>query len=180
MNIWCHPSTVRTWPVLLYLHVPDLAVIPQLLYQLLTMPNPVVSEKISKLRSLVQLISAAAETLIDDWQNEAPDNIDWETVGGIPLPNPVSFDAQRTIVAAAASIEELVFEPQLRLMTFASQYFASRALHIAADHRIADLLDSGDGSGVAVAELSSRVGIEKKKLCETKSCAETQIEVAVR
>lgn len=121
------------------------------------------SAQITKLRSIVSLITKASETLIAEWENnpataKAPD--------GVQLPSHSSFDAQRTLLAAAGSIEELVSDPAIRLLSLSSQYFESRALHIAAEHRIADVLHGHEDVGVNVDDIARKIGIEGQKLCK--------------
>lgn len=81
------------------------------------------------------------------------------------LPSKPLFDAQRTLLAAAGMITELVSEPQSRLLEVSSQYFEARALHIAASHRIPDILAHQGEVGMDIKALSSKVGIESRKLC---------------
>lgn len=77
------------------------------------------------------------------------------------------FDHQRTLLAAAGTLTELVSEPQNRLLEVSSQYFEARALHIAADARIPNILAKHGDSGLAVETLAAEVGIESRKLCKS-------------
>lgn len=83
------------------------------------------------------------------------------------LPDRELFDHQRTLLAAAGTLTELVSEPQNRLLEVSSQYFEARALHIAADARIPNILAKHGESGVAIEALASEVGIESRKLCKS-------------
>lgn len=82
----------------------------------------------------------------------------------ITLPSRKLFQAQRTITAVAGKLEEMIAEPDTRLVELSSQYFESRALHICAEHRIADLLDEQGNDGVSVQDLGKRTGLEPLKL----------------
>lgn len=84
-----------------------------------------------------------------------------------PLPDRELFDHQRTLLAAAGTLTELVSEPQNRLLEVSSQYFEARALHIAADARIPNILAKHGDSGLAIEALAAEVGIESRKLCKS-------------
>ncbi|RYP31586.1 hypothetical protein DL767_005695 [Monosporascus sp. MG133] len=117
---------------------------------------------IEKLRQLASLVTSATEAVIAEWtegETTPPDTID-----GIQLPSHRLYGAQRILAAAAGSIEELVCDPSLRLLNFSTQYVESRALHIAAEHRIADLLEDARDSELHVQELAKTIGIETEKL----------------
>ncbi|KAI0512934.1 S-adenosyl-L-methionine-dependent methyltransferase [Xylaria bambusicola] len=86
------------------------------------------------------------------------------------LPEKSLFDAQRTLLAAAGLLTELVSQPQNRLLEVSSQYFEARALHIVADKRIPDILAQSGDAGVAIISLSSAVGIEPRKLSRIMRC----------
>ncbi|KAI1466076.1 putative O-methyltransferase [Daldinia caldariorum] len=122
-----------------------------------------VSSRATALRQLVKLIQGASETLIAEWEKPAPDAIPAsETTFAIP--GRKAYDAQRTIIAALGSIEELVAEPHLRIVDFVELYFEIRALHVAVEHNIAALLDKGGADGVPVEDLAKSTGLEKNKL----------------
>ncbi|TRX93219.1 hypothetical protein FHL15_005798 [Xylaria flabelliformis] len=80
------------------------------------------------------------------------------------LPAKPLFDAQRTLLAAAGLLTELVSQPQNRLLEVSSQYFEARALHIVADKRIPDIIAKNGDQGVDIKILASIVGIEYRKL----------------
>ncbi|KAI8630832.1 S-adenosyl-L-methionine-dependent methyltransferase [Xylariaceae sp. FL1651] len=86
------------------------------------------------------------------------------------LPAKPLFDAQRTLLAAAGMITELVSEPQSRLLEVSSQYFEARALHIAASHRIPDILAQHGQEGLDIKSLAGKVGIESRKLSRVLRC----------
>lgn len=82
-----------------------------------------------------------------------------------PPPRDV-FEAQRNLLAAAGKLTELVVEPGTRLQELAIQYMESRALHIVADKRVADILaDAGTEHGVHIDVLARMTRIEGRKLC---------------
>ncbi|KAM0657531.1 hypothetical protein ACHAPH_006636 [Verticillium nonalfalfae] len=76
------------------------------------------------------------------------------------------FNAQRALQAATGSLTELISQPENRLLEVSSQYFEARALHIAADARIPDLLAKTAPRGVPIDLLSAKAGIESRKLLE--------------
>ncbi|KAI0409179.1 S-adenosyl-L-methionine-dependent methyltransferase [Xylaria palmicola] len=86
------------------------------------------------------------------------------------LPAKSLFDAQRTLLAAAGLLTELVSEPENRLLEVSSQYFEARALHIVADKRIPDILAKGGDAGVDIQTLGDTVGIESRKLSRIMRC----------
>ncbi|KAI0103343.1 S-adenosyl-L-methionine-dependent methyltransferase [Nemania sp. FL0031] len=86
------------------------------------------------------------------------------------LPAKPLFDAQRTLLAAAGLLTELVSEPQNRLLEVSSQYFEARALHIVADKRVPDILAKSGNEGVDIKTLASTVGIESRKLSRLMRC----------
>ncbi|RYC54807.1 hypothetical protein CHU98_g11403 [Xylaria longipes] len=86
------------------------------------------------------------------------------------LPAKPLFDEQRTLLAAAGLLTELVSEPQNRLLEVSSQYFEARALHIVADKRIPDILAKSGDKGVDIKTLASTVGIEYRKLSRLMRC----------
>jgi hypothetical protein len=82
------------------------------------------------------------------------------------LPSRRLHEAQRTILAISGSLNELLIEPANRLQEFAGQFWEARALAVAAERRIPDLLhDAGEG-GMNVKTLSQKTGVESAKLCE--------------
>jgi hypothetical protein len=119
---------------------------------------------IQKLRKLVSLITQASDAVIAEWERDTA--TDDETPGSAQLPSHALFNAQRTLQAAAGSIEELVSDPSTRLLSLSTQYFESRALHIAAEHRVPDILERfrHDG-GAHVSFIAKETGIEEQKLC---------------
>ncbi|PNH47456.1 hypothetical protein VD0004_g823 [Verticillium dahliae] len=80
------------------------------------------------------------------------------------------FNAQRALQAATGSLTELISQPENRLLEVSSQYFEARALHIAADARIPDLLAKAAPEGVPIDLLSAKAGIESRKLSRLLRC----------
>ncbi|KAI1380797.1 putative O-methyltransferase [Hypoxylon crocopeplum] len=122
-----------------------------------------VSSRATALRQVVKLIQDASETLISEWESPAPDAVP-ESETSFAIPGRKAYDAQRTIIAALGSIEELVAEPHLRLVEFAELYFEVRALHVAIEHDIAILLAECGADGVPVEDLAKATGLEQNKL----------------
>lgn len=117
-----------------------------------------------KLLALCELISTSAKTIVNEW-SETP--VQTPAIkDGVSLPSYALFQAQRTIVSAAGMLKEVVCEPQTQLLEVSSQYFESRVLHIAAEHRIPDILVGHDKDGLSVVEIGKIIGIEPKKLCK--------------
>lgn len=107
----------------------------------------------AQLQQLGALIQSALTTLITTSQNSTD-----------ALPSKTLFDAQRTILSAAGMLTELASDPSSRLFEVSTQYFEARALHIAAENRIPDLLAASD-EGVTVEELAKTIGCDAAKLC---------------
>lgn len=123
-----------------------------------------------KLVQLIELISSTSRTLLDEWAKESADsNGDRIDDAASPLsqslPSRSLYQAQRTLLAAAGVLTELVSEPSNRLLEVSSSYFESRALHIAAEKRVPDLLAGKEG-GVEIGVLAEKTGIEGRKLCK--------------
>lgn len=124
------------------------------------------------LLQLSELLTTSVRTVIDEWAKETysptsgigtSQSID----GGTPhiLPSHTLHEAQRTILAIAGSLVELVSEPHSRIIELACQYWESRALYIVAERRIPDILAAAGDAGVSAAELGEKTGIESLKLC---------------
>lgn len=117
--------------------------------------------RIAKLRQLVALIGQTAASAIDHWETGTDGA---EIVEDVQLPSHGMFEAQRTLIAALGSVEELVGDPSTRLLGFAMQAFESRALHVAVEHRVADLLDKHGGEGLHITQIARHVGADQDKL----------------
>ncbi|KAK4186762.1 putative methyltransferase [Podospora australis] len=131
-------------------------------------PNDPISRSLLQLSSLIQ-------TTVTDFINQresadlSVDNTKLENDLGIPS-WPV-FNAQRTLLAAAGKLIELVSSetPSSRLVEVAFQYFEARALHVIVDKRVPDIL-ARHGGGLSVKDLSREVGIEAGKLSRLMRC----------
>ncbi|KAL4250264.1 O-methyltransferase COMT-type [Abortiporus biennis] len=133
--------------------------------RIITSRTPI-SERSSKLRAAIQLLSQASEQVIAAWEADSssvlPSN---SQAPSSAVPSPELYKARQIIQGAVGTCLELVEDPQQRLFQVASQYHESRALHIAARAGIAQILDEGDKTnGVSIVELSKRTGIKEHKL----------------
>ena len=108
----------------------------------------------TKLIQLGVLVQSALATLITSTEN-----------GSDSLPPKALFEAQRTILSAAGKLTESASTPSNRLLEVSTQYFEARALHIAAEKRIPNMLVGFDESGVPVEDLAQQVGCDAAKLC---------------
>ncbi|GBE84215.1 O-methyltransferase tpcA [Sparassis crispa] len=117
------------------------------------------SARAEKLLALVDLVTNAAQVVIQEWTKEDA------TGGQNALPSIDLAKAQRTILAAFGSFTELVQVPQRRIVEVATQFFEARALHIAVEHRVAHHLAKVDQAvGMSITELSKATGLHPKKL----------------
>ena len=124
-------------------------------------------QRSTDLLALVNLVQNSVRDIIED-DNGPTDLKAWESShtrqDRITLPSRKLFQAQRTIAAVAGKLEEMIAEPNTRLLELSFQYFESRALHICVEHRIANLLDEQGDDGVSVQDLGKRTGLEPLKL----------------
>lgn len=81
------------------------------------------------------------------------------------LPSRRLHQAQRTILAISGSLTELMTEPCHRLQELATQFYEARALRIAAERRIPDILACVGENGIDVETIADKTGIQHKKLC---------------
>lgn len=105
-----------------------------------------------------EVLTAAVRTVVDEWSKESRSHIN-------VLPSHKLHDAQRTVLAATGTLTELTSEPHSRVVEVACQYWESRALAIAAERKIADLLVKAGDKGLSTRELGAATGIESRKLC---------------
>lgn len=120
-------------------------------------------------QTLLQLSSLIQKTISSYISHRQSTIVSSTTEDGLGIPSRPLFDAQRTLLAAAGKLTELVSSPQTRLIEVANQYFEARALHVVADKRIPDILAKRE-KGVSVTELSQEVGIEARKLSRLLRC----------
>ncbi|KAK4653881.1 hypothetical protein QC762_511060 [Podospora pseudocomata] len=137
---------------------------------------PRTSEDADKLLKLSDLLRDAALTVKEEWSKEVfdePSNIpNGKASGGHHsheatariLPSRKLWDAERTIEAVSGVLVELVSEPHQRIQQVLTQYMESRALFIAAERRIPDLLAEAGEGGLDVETLGRKTKIEYRKL----------------
>lgn len=121
------------------------------------------------LLQLSELLTSSVRTIVEEWAKES--HGDGETTS-LPsdapphiLPSRKLHQAQRRVLAIAGSLTELVSEPPSRIIEVACQYWESRALYLAAERRIPDLLAAAGDRGLSAVELGEKTGVEPKKLC---------------
>jgi hypothetical protein len=83
------------------------------------------------------------------------------------LPSWRLHQAQRSILAIAGSLVELMAEPYNRLQEFAAQFWEARVLAVSIERRIPDLLAEAGDRGMHIKEISEKTGVEPGKLCKT-------------
>ncbi|KAL8996752.1 MAG: hypothetical protein Q9169_003823 [Polycauliona sp. 2 TL-2023] len=120
-----------------------------------------------KLLQLSDLLRTAALTVKEEWAKEdfspAAPTVQKETAR--ILPSVRLWEATKTIEAISGALVELVCEPNQRVQQILSQFFESRALFIAAERRIPDLLaEAVDDKGVEISVLAGKTRIEASKL----------------
>ena len=119
----------------------------------------------AQLLQLSELLSTNVRIVINEWAKEQRPQASNDGASPASLPSRKLHEAQRTILAITGSLTELVAEPSLRILEVGFQYWESRALYIAAERRIPDLLAEAGGDGVSAKQLGSTTGIEHLKLC---------------
>ncbi|KAJ5725584.1 uncharacterized protein N7483_006941 [Penicillium malachiteum] len=126
------------------------------------MLNSKLQNQITDLSAAAQILNSSVEALIAEWKS---DDAEGKTLdNGVLLPTQASYDAHKTILGAVGKIQELVSSPPIRLIETSCQFYESRALHIAAEHRIADLLAAHDEQGLAVTELATKANVDTDML----------------
>ena len=126
-------------------------------------------QQAAQLLSLADLVCSRSKSIIDEWAKEETSlrSQGSEESNAKLLPSHSLHESQRTVLAAAGMLTELVSEPSSRLLEISSQYFESRALHIVAERRIPDFIANVPNTeGVSAKLIGERVGIEHLKLCE--------------
>ncbi|KAL6231241.1 hypothetical protein BDW75DRAFT_220708, partial [Aspergillus navahoensis] len=141
---------------------------------------PRASADAQQLLQLAELFKQSAEIIADEWSKEkftestlkpngTTSNLGSQDTARI-LPSPRLHEATRTILAITGAATELVAEPYSRIQEVACQYFESRALFIAAERRIPDLLAGAGEDGLSVGEIAEATGIEERKLSRILRC----------
>lgn len=116
-----------------------------------------------RLLELADLIQNTAKVIINQWAvaEERPVK-SHESESAIA--SPALFNAQKTLLSAAGLLTELVSDPSSRLLEVSSQYNEARALHIAAELRVADIIAKSPDQRASIQTLSEATGIERRKL----------------
>ncbi|KZT10989.1 uncharacterized protein LAESUDRAFT_809834 [Laetiporus sulphureus 93-53] len=94
------------------------------------------------------------------------------------LPSPTLFEARRTFIGACGMGIDLVHDPIVRMTEVINSYFVSQALRIAAESRIADVLDGADPEvGISIQDISRQVeeGRVLRCLCTIHIFAEAKV-----
>lgn len=133
------------------------------------------SPRVQKLLALVDLINTAAQTVVQEWAKEdLQTQCEWKIENSIP---PLQLhDAQRTIIGSCGGLSELLLHPEHLISEVALGFFQSRALHIAAENRIADILATAEhGNGMAIKEIGAKVALDPHKLGLLSPCCVEQL-----
>ncbi|KAL8751754.1 MAG: hypothetical protein Q9199_006209, partial [Rusavskia elegans] len=131
------------------------------------MPRPTRSLKdAAELLELSELFNNNVQTVIQEWAKEQEPNASNDGASPDMLPSLRLYEAQRTLLALTGKLTELVAEPSLRIMEVGCQYWESRALFIACERRIPDMLANPQDNqiGVSIKVLGGKTGIEADKL----------------
>ena len=135
-----------------------------------------------QLLQLSTLITTNIQRVIAAWAEEStvasttPSELQLnQTVPSSPaaLPSLALHEAQCTLIAATGKLTELIAEPSVRIIELGCQYWESRALYIAAERRVPDLLakfEEQRNEGMTAGDLSKEVGIESRKLERVMRC----------
>lgn len=114
-----------------------------------------------------ELLTECVRNVIEEWSKEPrPSGSGKLSDGGEAkvLPSRKLHEAQRTILAISGTLTELVSEPPSRIIEVACQYWESRALYVAAERRIPNLLATAGETGLSAQELGKATGLEYLKL----------------
>ncbi|KAI1779176.1 hypothetical protein F4818DRAFT_403558 [Hypoxylon cercidicola] len=123
-------------------------------------------EEASKLLKLSDQLREAALTVQGEWAKEdfsGPVTGEGQDTARI-LPSHKLWEAEKTIEAISGSLVELVSEPYQRVQQILTQFMESRALFIAAERNIPDLLAEAGDDGLEIKVLAEKTSIESKKL----------------
>ena len=119
------------------------------------------------LLQLSDLFVSNIQAVIQEWAREQ--QLGASNNGASPeiLPSRRLYEAQRTLLAAAGKLTELIAEPSLRILEVGCQYWESRALFIACERYVPDILASAavdSSTGMSSKQLGEMTGIEHLKL----------------
>lgn len=132
----------------------------------------------NQLIQMGQLLNESIQIVAEEWKNEKFSKTQGSSGNGINaarehekantadiLPSWPLYQAQRTILSLTGALTELVAEPSHRLSELMAEYWESRALFIATERRIPDLLHEAGDEGMDITEIAKKTGIEHLKLC---------------
>ncbi|KAI8271578.1 hypothetical protein K4K56_003204 [Colletotrichum sp. SAR 10_98] len=115
-------------------------------------------QQITKLRSLLDLLTTSVNDLITELSYSPSRKPMADNKADVRIPTgPKTEEARKCIIAAAGSLEAAVLTPQWRLGHLAHSYFVSRALHMAVEWDIPQLL--ADSGPMHLDTLASKTGI---------------------
>jgi hypothetical protein len=111
----------------------------------------------ARLLELCNLISRTARVIIDQWAAGTP-------AKSTNIALPALSNTQKTLPSTSDLLTELVSDLSSCLLEVSSQYNKARALHIAAELCVPDVITRKESQQVTVDELSGATRIEKWKL----------------
>ena len=122
----------------------------------------------ARLLQLNEIFTSNIQTVISEWAKEYQPHASNDGAPPASLPSRKLYEAQRTLLALTGTLTELIAEPSLRILEVGCQYWESRALYIAAERRIPDLLaaEGATPDGIHVNKIGTETGIESMKLCK--------------
>lgn len=131
------------------------------------MSRPDIDKRVTQLREIFSLLSTAVEKVASEWElRSSEDTLHARTEGAESTVSHAEYDAVKTVLAAVGSLESLIQEPHVRLISLSTSYTIARALHIAAENNVAELLAGAGDDGLRAVDLARSTGIEEKKLCK--------------
>lgn len=130
-----------------------------------SMPANCTTRSATRLREVSKVLSQAIETLASEWESSENSNQSQSGVHIIDVSR-AQYDASRIIQAALGSLESLVVPPHNKLTSLAMSYTICRALHLVAEHNIAEILSQVGDEGMSGTALACSTGLEAGKLCE--------------
>lgn len=144
---------------------------------------PRTSAEADQLIQMGKLLNEAIQTVTEEWKNEKFSKTQTNGTNGVNgargdgtantadiLPSWPLYQAQRTILSLTGALTELVAEPSHRLTELMAEYWESRALFIATERRIPDLLHEAGDEGMEITEIAKKTGIEHLKLSRIMRC----------
>ncbi|GKT65341.1 O-methyltransferase [Colletotrichum tofieldiae] len=146
-------------------------------------------QQITHLRSLLDILTNSTNDLIAELSSYSSSK---STTGSgattdhtdVRIPkDPKTEDARKRVIAATASLEAALFTPQWRLGHLAHSYFVSRALHMAVEWEIPQLLTTNgpmhldDLSAKTGIVDTRKLGLVMRTLCAHHVFAETALDV---